>query len=310
MLVLNIVLIFVTCLALFKAASLTIRALTFIAQYFGWHKFVVSFVVMAVATSLPEFFVGVSSAIQKRPQLSLGNIIGASIINLTLILGLCAILAKKIKIEDKKISKNITIALILGFLPVILALDGELSRFDGAVLLLAFLFYFGYIFYEQKKMPWDLKLEAAKGLTKNIFIFFFGFLLLLFLSNVVVGLAQKLTLGLNLPLVVVGLVVVALGTEIPELVFGLKAAIKKHQDLSLGNSLGTIVVNSTFILGVVSLIYPIKIIYFFEFLLFSLFLLLAITIFYIFVRTKKEIDWKEGVFLVLFYLVFVIFQLI
>lgn len=305
-----IIIILLACFVLVKGADLTIKALSGFGEYFNWSGFIVSFGIMALATSLPELSVGIFSSIHRLPQISFGNVIGANIINLTLILGFCTVLARKIKIEDKKTEKKVLLALILAFFPVILALDQEVSRLDGLTLILILILYFFYIFDRQEKIPAQFRPEKTKGLRKMIVIFVLGISLLLGSSEVITRSAKQIAEDVNIPTVVIGLILVALGTTMPEFIFGVRAALRKHQELSLGNSLGTVVINSNLVLGLVSLIQPIKINYYLNFLSYSLFFLLAIIIFYIFARSKKEINWKEGMILIIFYIIFVIFQLI
>ena len=84
------------------------------------NEFSISFILVAISTSLPEAFVGVMSAIENTSALSLGNVLGSSIIDMTLIMGLSAVLAKNIKIESKSIKGDIFSMLLIAFLPLFL----------------------------------------------------------------------------------------------------------------------------------------------------------------------------------------------
>lgn len=301
------ILIFVASFVLVKGADLTIKSLKKIGKFFRWSPFLLSFIFVAAATSLPEIFIGITSAIHKIPSLSLGNVIGANIINLTLILGLCAIISSKIKFS--KITRSEAfLSLLVSFFPVLLALDGKLSRFDGVVLLVLFIIYLIVTFLKEKRIP-EKKLEGVnKNVFKNFIFLIIGLILLLCSTEIIIRLAQEIAFTLRLPLILIGLVLISLGTILPELAFGVRAALKKQEEFSLGNSLGTIVTNSCLALGLAAIIFPVEIVAFSTFLIASLFFLLTIIIFIIFIKTRSELSRTEGILLVLFFIVFLVVQ--
>jgi len=310
MLFLYLILIFLASAVLVKAADLVIRNLSKIADVLGWSEFIISFFLVAIATSLPEIFVAVTSSLHKSPTLSLGNVIGANIINLTLILGLAAILGRGLKFDHKFSQKNIFYVGLIAVYPAILALDGSISRIDGLALLLLFSIYSIFSAIQEKKFN-IVKIydgSSKKKLIKNITYFSLGVILLIGSAEIIVRLAQILALGLHLPLILIGVFLVSIGTTLPELTFSLRAVTMGHKEMSLGNSLGTVVTNSTLALGLAAIIYPIRIINFSVFLLIALFLLLAIVLFFTLFRSRAELSWQEGIILILFYFIFLIVQ--
>lgn len=307
MIVFYLILIFIASFVLVKGADLTIKSLEKIGKTFHWSPLVLSFIFVGVATSLPEIFVGISSSLYKIPTLSLGNVIGANIINLTLILGLCAIIVKKIKFRRVMEGETLVFPLI-AFSPVFLALDGKLSRTDGVVLLLLFAIYLFFIFFKKKDRLQKIFPKGEEKLFKNFVFLFFGLILLISSAEIIIRLAQELAYSLKLSLILIGLILVSLGTTLPELAFGLRAALKKQVKFSLGNSLGTIIANSCLVLGLAAVIFPIEIADFSTFLTGALFFLLAIIIFVIFIRTRHELSWTEGIFLVFFFIIFLVLQ--
>lgn len=312
MIILSIILIFLASAVLVKAADLAIKNLSKIATILRWSEFIISFLLVAVATSLPEIFVAITSSVHQSPTLSLGNVFGANIINLTLILGLIAILGRGLKVEDSSFGpKNIVYIGLIAIYPAILALDGVVSRFDGIALLLLFSIYSIFSVIRGKKFDKISEIyngSSKKGLVKYIIYFSFGIILLIISAEVIVRLAQILAINLHLPLILIGLILVSLGTTLPELTFGLRAVIKKHKEMSLGTCLGTIVTNSTLALGLAAIIYPIRIINFSVFLLIALFLLLAIVLFFTLFCSRSKLSWQEGMVLIIFYFVFLIVQ--
>lgn len=312
MVIVYIILIFLACFVLVKAGDLVVKKLSRIAIYFRWSEFFVSSILIALATSLPELFVGLTSAINHLPTLSLGNIFGANLINLTVILGLCAILAKGLRFESKISQKNIYYLFIAVLAPTLLALDGTISRLDGLAILTYFSFYLISMFYQEEKFSKvynSVKIDP-KEKREDIIYFIIGLILLIFSAEIVVKLSQAIALDLNLPLILIGLFLVSLGTTLPELTFGLRAVVSGHKAMSLGCSIGTVIFNANLIVGLVAIISPIQIIYFTQFLIAAGFLVGAVILFTVFMKTKNELSWQEGIALIIFYLIFVASQVL
>ena len=118
--------------------------------------------------------------------------------------------------------------------------------------------------------------------------------------------ATLIAVGFNFQLMIVGLVLVALGTSLPELVFGIKAIMIKHEGMNLGNLIGSTVINSTLVLGLTALIYPISIKSFDSVLVGGFFMLLTIMIVNFFIATKDRISRKQGILLIGIYVLFLI----
>ena len=109
---------------------------------------------MAVATSLPELFVGISSALQGTPALSLGNVIGANILDLTIITGIFVLLGRGIRLDTSRIGKDVYFMLFSIILIFILfSIGNSLSRIDGGILLALFFLNFYRMMRKRKKYP-------------------------------------------------------------------------------------------------------------------------------------------------------------
>src|SRR3989344_155477 len=140
------ILIFIgSALLLFGAGELLVKALSRIARFLGWREFVVAFI-MALATSVPNLSVGISSALHKIPQLSFGDIVGANVLDLTLAIALATLVARGLPTDSKLVQSSVFFTISIAVLPLILILDGTLGRGDGIVLLLGFVFYNFWLF--------------------------------------------------------------------------------------------------------------------------------------------------------------------
>lgn len=305
-----IIVIIFASIILVKSTHWVIKSLIYLAQYLRISEFVIAFILAGLATSFPELFVGISAAINKTSILSLSNVLGSNIANLTLILGLTIILIRGLGSGTKTIQRNILYTSILLIYPLFLTLDGQLSRTDGVALIILFILYTLILFYQSQNFTKKLDSVRRKDLFKNIIIFIVGMALLLISAEVIVRYSNHLAVELNIPLFLIGLFLVAIGTSLPELVFGIKAAKEHHKDMILGNILGSLAVNSTFILGITALISPIIIKNTYLFVSSAIFFVIAYFIFALFARSKEKISWQEGFILCFFYISFIIIQLL
>ncbi len=318
MIIVNLILIFLFCLVLIKASDILLINLKSFALQTGIGAFAITGLIVALATSLPEFFVGVAAGLRGEPNLSLGNVVGANIANLSLVIGGAALIGGAVTVQGTFLRRDVFYAFLAGAAPMLLLTDKVLSRFDGLILLSLYGFYQVMVFEEQKKRAADeegfinrlLRRLNHRGTKRELGWIFLGVVLLLFSADMIVHLASKIALSLNIPILLIGLVLVAIGTTLPELTFEIEA-IRSHQPtMVFGNLLGSIVANGTLIIGLVALISPIRIQAFDEYLLATMAFVIAFGIFYLFIRTKHRLERWEGAFLIGFYLAFVLGEFI
>lgn len=280
--------------------------------------FAISGLIMALGTSLPELFVGITSALRGTPSLSLGNVIGANIANLSLVIGGAALIGGAVHVRGDFLRQDVFYAFLVGATPMILLFDKQLSRLDGLILLALYGFYQGMVFNEQKgETPAEdgfiqrlIRRLNHRGAQRELGWIFLGLALLLFSADMIVRLAKLVAIVLNIPILLVGLILISIGTCLPELAFGIKAIKERQTQMVFGNLLGSIVANATLILGLVSLISPIRIEAFAEYLLATMAFVVIFGAFYFFIRTKHRLERWEGAFLIGFYLAFVLSEFI
>ena len=300
---------------LVKSGSLLVRTLFLISRFLGIGEFTLAFILMSFATSLPELFVGIESALSAKPTLSLGNILGANIINMTLALGFVTAISGGFALKSETAKRDIWSIWLISILPIILLTDLTLSRIDGIILLIVFFFYARHLLKEKvyaalNNVNQNQNAVTFKLFIKDVFLFIFGIILLFASSWAVVFSASQIASQLALPLFVVGIFLLAFGTTLPETVFGLRSILTKHEDMALGNVLGSVAVNSTFILGIVSLIHPIQVQDAPSFLYASLFMIFAFLLLIFLIRTRERLTMSHGLLLMFFYVIFVIGEII
>lgn len=253
-------------IVLYFGAEILIKGSTDLALKIGIKPLVVGMTVVAYGTSSPELIVSVDAALSGNPGIALGNVIGSNICNIALILGLAAVISP-MKVETTFIKKEIPVLFAVTVLFCLLLLDKELSRIDGAVLLVILIVHF-YMGYSSAKKEKNKKVEnefaeeyhsSKRSMTQNIFYLIGGFLLLAAGAHFFVEGAIKAAKFFGLSEVVIGLTIVAVGTSLPELATSVIAAIKKESDIALGNVIGSNIFNILGIIGLAAVISPFKI---------------------------------------------------
>lgn len=235
------------------SAKETITRLEKIARHIGVSEFSISFLVVGLLSIFPELIIGIDAALHSKPSFGLGIALGSNIADLTLIVGLVAIFANGIKTTTEA-KKDLKILVLCTLLPLLLLIDGEISRIDGAVLLAAFSGYVLFIVTSQKnKQRLHIKSNLALEIPTTI-VFVAA---MLFAGNLIVDNTAILSENLSMPLFFLG-VIIAAGTCMPELTFAIQSAAKKHQELGFGNILGNVFADSMATIGIIAIISPIK----------------------------------------------------
>jgi cation:H+ antiporter len=308
---------------LIKAAEWMIISLRRIAKRSKIGVFAISAVILAVGTSLPELFVSIASAIDKTPEISLGVILGSNIANTALVVGLVALILGKINVHGEYLKRDVFAALVAGLLPLGLMADGILGRIDGLILLFVYGSYvagffkdkFTEITREQNEESFFYKFireinHIDFDITKEYAKLFLSLAALLLSSQVIIGSAKDIAVFLNVPVFVVSLVVLAMGTSLPELIFSIKSVGSGEPKMFFGNLLGSTIANSTLIIGLTSIISPIVVNDFSKHINPIIAFAMIFIVFWIFIRTKHRLDRWEAVVLILMYLAFVVIEFI
>jgi len=306
----------ISCLTILWSGKWLIEALARIARYLEWREFVVAFFVVAFAASVPNLFVGISSALHKIPQLSFGDIVGGNVIDLTLAVAIAVLVAKGLPAESRTVQTTSIFTIIIAILPLLLILDGTLGRGDGILLILVFAFYIFWLFskkerftkvYDENKIP---IIKEFKVFIKDLGRVILGIVLLLLAAEGMVRAASFFAESLNLSLALIGILIVGLGNALPETYFAIASARKGQNWMILGDLMGAVIVPATLVLGIVALIYPIKIPDFSPFAIARFFLIISAIFFLFFVRTGQKITKKEALFLLAIYIIFVVTEIL
>nr|WP_059390492.1 calcium/sodium antiporter [Pseudomonas toyotomiensis] len=251
---------------LVAGAEVLVRGAAKLAAQFGIPPLVIGLTVVAFGTSAPETAVSVQSALNGSGDLAIGNVVGSNIANVLLILGVTALVAPLV-VSRQLIRLDVPIMIGASLVTFGLAWDGELSRFDGALLFVGVLAYTGFLIYSARKDKGGDDDEFAKefGLDEapkpyawaiNLGLIIAGLVLLVVGSNFLVEGAVTLARALGISELVIGLTVVAVGTSLPELATSILAAIKGERDIAVGNIVGSNIFNLLCVLGLASMVAP------------------------------------------------------
>ncbi len=306
-----IYLIIIAVLSLFvilKSASYAITAISNYAKQTGISDYIIGFLVVSIGTSLPDLTTAITASWINKGELIVGNVIGANIVDVFLVIGLMAVIARKINVKGDIISKTIPTIMFMVFLPLVLGFDGIFSRVDGIVLLLAYSVYIYLLIRKEGEIGHVKKQVELRSIILDMVIFIIAIVALLLSVRWLVFSSILISDILNIPMFVFGLIFLAVATTSPELLIGIKSVLKGRSNIGFGEILGSVVANLSLVLGVAAVINPITFSRF-DFFIASSFMLFG-TFFIVYLIKKKEVNWKHGIMALLMYVIFILFEVI
>lgn len=243
-------------MVLWGADKLTEGA-TVLAQKMNIPQIVIGLTIVALGTSMPEFFVSFVSALKGTADLAIGNIVGSNIFNVMAIVGIAAMVSPMI-ISKSTVKKDIPFALFASVALFVMSIDGKISRIDGILLLIAFGGFMWYTLRLAKTGEMEDSTERRNDLPvwKIVLFILIGLGSLIGGSNIFVDGATNIARTLGVSEAVIGLTIVACGTSLPELATSVVAARKGQSAIAIGNVIGSNVFNILLILGTTGTITP------------------------------------------------------
>ena len=219
-----------------------------IAKKIGVSELTIGLTVVALGTSAPEIFVGISSVLNNSESIAMGAVVGSNISNIALIFGVSCIgisfLPKKTPVVQ--LMPFLVSALILGYVLI----DLNVSKFDGILLLLSFC-YFLYVINANRNTQTLIDEQQDKNNSITLIFLAIGLISLIFGSRYAVIYAEKIAILLNISELIIGLTIIAIGTSLPELAATISAVLKKKTDMVVGNVIGSNVLNITLVVPII-----------------------------------------------------------
>lgn len=246
----------VACAAL--GGEFFVRGVVGVARWMRISPGIIGATIAAFATSSPELSVAINAAVSGTPQIALGNALGSNVVNVALILALALVISGIHGARDS-MKRDYPVALLIPVVTGVMLLDGELSRFDGALMLCMFFAWLGATIIEARKQRSAAqKVLGARRAWVVIFSCAAGLAFLVAAGNLIVTGARGVALSFGLDEFIVGATIVAVGTTVPELATTVAAKLRGHDEVGLGTILGSTIFNGVFIVGLAAVIHPIS----------------------------------------------------
>lgn len=289
-----------------------IRGALAAAQRLGISPLLAGLVIVGFGTSMPELVVSVDAALNARPDIAVGNIVGSNIGNVLLILGVCAVITP-MRIRPLALRRD-GVAVATATLLFLFLVGGRgLGRSDGVILLAALAAYLVWAYWSESyrgapsgevhRAEAEEVTARPKSVPFTIAAIVAGLMLLIGGSRLLLTGAVEIAQTLGVSEAVIGLTLVAVGTSLPELSISLIAAIRRHADVSVGNILGSNIFNLLGILGLSALLQPLPV--HSRFLMFDQWVMLGSSlVLLVFLYTGSHLNRLEGGLLLAAYAVY------
>ncbi len=311
--IINILILVFGLLILVKGADWLVDGASALAKKHHISDLAIGLTIVAFGTSAPELVVNVFAAADNFPAIVFGNIIGSNLFNLFAILGITGLIMP-IAVQSSTVWKEIPISFLAIVVLFILGNDfyfqhtGTVSRLDGILLLL---FFAGFLWYVYKQLKTDPNvMETSQVVLPPWKIYTFiavGLGALVLGGKLVVNSAVNIANVLGISQEVIGLTIVAAGTSLPELATSVVAALKKNNDIAVGNIIGSNIFNIFLIIGVSAIIRPLHYIPTFNIDLYILAIGTLLLFIAMFIGKKKKLDRWEAAFLLSAYIGYVVY---
>ena len=291
---------------LYIGGESVLKGVLVIARKFKLSNILVSAVIIGFGTSLAELTVSVEAVLIGSPDIALGNIIGSNIANILLVTAIAGLITP-IMLKNLKINRDIFVMIVASLLLLFFKFIDWLNFYSGVIFLLILFSYISYSYFQDQKDNGD-KEENLENLSliKAIIYSVIGLATLILGGWLLVNSSIKIAQSYDISEAVIGLTIVAVGTAIPELTTTIIASIKKHNDLVIGNILGSNIFNILGILGVTLLIENIPVTD--EMMKKGIWEMIAATLFFIIIlRFAKSISKLIASFMLTSYAIYIVY---
>lgn len=304
---------------LIKGADLFVDGAASIARKFNIPSMVIGLTIVAMGTSAPEAAVSITSSLAGQNDMSVANVVGSNFFNILMVLGVSAIIAK-LPVQKNTIKKDTPFLLIVSVLLLIFAFDKNISRIEGIIFLVIFV-YFLYTTVKSAKNTEgstslsdneiavsDNDIPTDTPMFKTIILSLIGIAGIIFGGDMVVDSATSIATMFGMSANLVGLTIVAVGTSLPEFVTSIVAIKKGETEIAIGNVIGSNIFNILLVLGLATAIFPIAIS---TFALIDIIFMVAITILlYLFMKKDNCLVKKHGFIFIILYIAYMTYTII
>ncbi|MCW4015856.1 MAG: sodium:calcium antiporter [Candidatus Bathyarchaeota archaeon] len=311
MILYSIPVLLISLLLIMLISDRLIRYVLVISKTLGLSEMAAGFIILSITTSLPELSVSVVASLSGEGGLSVGNVLGSNVANLTIILGLAILIARKaITLKGQSNKELVQFLFISSIIPLFIVQRGSLDIVLGIVLLTLFV-YFGITI--SRKTEATTVIDETPNQQKNekiafvVIKFLIGVGLIILLSNFAVDSSTDIANFIGLPTSIIGATIIGLGTSLPELATTIQALKKGLVNMALGNLLGSCITNITLILGISSLLSTSEVnVVAVQSIMFYV-LISSLSVWYM-VGASERLTKKSAIFLCVIYVIFILQQ--
>ncbi len=289
---------------LMKGADFFVDGSASVARKLKVPSVIIGLTIVALGTSLPEASVSITAGLMGSNEIAISNIVGSNIFNTLVVVGTSACIAPFIM--DKEIlSRDLIINILVSIILSIFVLNGMLNRYEGILFLVGLALYIYTLVRAAQKNRVEEEEQEILSTTKCILYIVVGVACIIFGGDITVDSAKKIAAMLGMSDTLIGLTVVSIGTSLPELVTSVVAAKKGESGLSLGNAIGSNIMNILFILGASSSLHPISAT---TQNITDAFILIGVALF-IFVMSKRsdKMTCQRGILMIGIYVIYTIY---
>jgi cation:H+ antiporter len=277
-----------------------------IALRFNISEFVIGSTLVALGTSLPEMAASIAASLDGKPEIAIANAVGSNIMNITLVLAVIFIIAKRFVPERDFFAKDSIWAIMPIFMFLLMAIDGVINSFDAILLMILMIAYLLFLIEDSKGLGTDKLEEESKddfSWLKSISLLLFGFIFVVIGAHFAVDSASNIAKSFGVSEWIIGVILISFGTSLPELVVSVSAALKGKVDMAIGNIIGSNLANTTMVIGVAALVGDLSINL--EKYAFDLSLMTVATIMLIYITANKLYSRPAGIALFILLALFI-----
>ena len=305
----QVALLLVGFVFLIKGSDFFVDGASSIASLLKIPTIIVGLTIVALGTSAPEAAVSITSSITGSNAMAVSNVIGSNLFNMLMVIGISALLSNLL-MEKSVLEKDLPFLVGITLLWAIFIIIGwDITNIEGIILLIILVAYIALLVYNTRKSGEATEVEEPKfTLPKSIIFILVGLAGIVLGGDLVVDSASAIAIALGMSETLVGLTIVAIGTSLPELVTSITALRKGENQLVIGNVIGSNIFNILFVLGASSAISAIPLD---SSMLIDVLFMLAVTVLcFIFGKTQEKYDKKEGVILIVLFVVYMAFAIL
>ena len=293
---------------LIKSSDMLLYGVTRYARRIGLSDYITGLVVIAIVASFPELVSAITGASLGDHEIVFGTILGSNIGGLTLVLGIMALIGKKLDIRSKLFENVRLLVFVITLLPLALVIDGRLSRIDGGLLVAAYAAYLIFLWKNEEKSGSLRRRVRLESIWKDGLIFILALGALLLSARWLIFGVTQLSQQIGISTFIVSAVILGIGAQVPDLIVIIRSELQGHKDVGMGDLLGSTLAKQLLFLGVLALAVPL-VIDFSVIAVSAVVLALALGL-VLFFMGRGWVTWKQGLLTIGLYCAYLIVEVV